>query len=82
MECDTCKWWNDFTKECHTPDDYNCCSYEEYRPYEFSEIEMKEHDKQIRKELINKMKSRFFHMVGTEFDNAIIEMERLAENMK
>lgn len=45
-----------------------------------TDFNMEEHDKRVRKELVDKMKSRFFHMVGTEFDNAILEMERLADN--
>lgn len=46
-------------------------------------------DKAIKEErnkaldgLVNKMKSRYFNMVGTQFDNAILEMEKLAELLK
>lgn len=47
-----------------------------------TEFNMEEHDREVRKDLVEKMKSRFFHMVGTEFDNAIIEMERLTDTLK
>lgn len=30
------------------------------------------------KDLCHKMRSRFFHQVGTQFDNAIIEIDRMA----
>ena len=33
-------------------------------------------------EIVNKMKSRYFHRIGTQFDNAILEMEKLAEKLK
>ncbi len=33
-------------------------------------------------ELINEMKSRYFHMIGNQFDNAILEMEKFAELLK
>ena len=33
-------------------------------------------------ELVSKMKREYFHNVGTQFDNAIIEMEKIAERMK
>lgn len=32
--------------------------------------------------LVNEMKSKYFHMVGTQFDNAILEMEIIAEELK
>lgn len=46
-------------------------------------------DKAIKEErnkaldgLVNKMKSRYFHRIGTQFDNAILEMEKIAERLK
>lgn len=33
-------------------------------------------------ELVNKMKNEYFHRVGTQFDNAILEMEKMAERLK
>ncbi len=42
---------------------------------------LKEHDEIVRQEFIDEMKSRFFHQVGTQFDNAILEMEKLAEHL-
>lgn len=36
---------------------------------------------EILDELVNKMKSRYLHMVGTQFDNAILEMEKMAEKL-
>lgn len=32
-------------------------------------------------ELVSKMKSEYFHRVGTQFDNAILEMEKMAEKL-
>ena len=47
---------------------------------------LKEHDEILKREvldeLVNKMKSRYFHMVGIQFDNAILEMENIAERLK
>lgn len=39
---------------------------------------LEEHDTKVRQEFVNEMKSRFFNKVGTQFDNAILEMEKLA----
>ena len=36
---------------------------------------------EVLDELVNEMKSRYFHMVGTQFDNAILEMEKIAEKL-
>lgn len=43
---------------------------------------IKEERNKALDELVNKMKSRYFHMVGTQFDNAILEMEKFAETLK
>ena len=43
---------------------------------------IKEERNKALDELVNKMKSRYFHMVGTQFDNAILEMEKFAEKLK
>ena len=32
--------------------------------------------------LVDKMKSEYFHMIGDQFDNAILEMEKFAEELK
>lgn len=37
---------------------------------------------EILDKLVDEMKSRYFHMVGTQFDNAILEMEKIAEKLK
>ena len=39
-------------------------------------------NEEILDKLVNKMKSRYFHTVGTQFDNAILEMEKIAEKLK
>ena len=46
-------------------------------------------DKAIREErnktldeLVKEMKNNYFHKVGTQFDNAILEMEKIAERLK
>ena len=39
---------------------------------------LEEHDAKVRKEFVNEMKEKFFHQVGTQFDEAILEMEKLA----
>lgn len=33
-------------------------------------------------ELINKMKDRYLHKIGVQFDNAIYEMEKIANEIK
>lgn len=33
-------------------------------------------------ELVDKMKKEYLHRVGTQFDNAIYEMEKMAERLK
>ena len=33
-------------------------------------------------ELVDKMKKEYFHRVGTQFDNAILEMEKIVERLK
>lgn len=33
-------------------------------------------------ELVEKMRSSYFHMVSTQFDNAILEVEKFAEGLK
>lgn len=33
-------------------------------------------------ELVTVMKNNYYHMVGTQFDNAIFEMEKIAERLK
>lgn len=33
-------------------------------------------------ELVREMESRYFHKVGNEFDNAILEMGKIAESLK
>lgn len=43
---------------------------------------IKEERGKVLDELVDKMKSRYFHMVGTQFDNAILEMEKIAEELK
>ena len=43
---------------------------------------IKEERNKALDELVDKMKSRYFHMVGTQFDNAILEMEKFAESLK
>ena len=43
---------------------------------------IKEERNRVLDELVNEMKSSYFHMVGTQFDNAILEMEKLAERLK
>lgn len=70
-KCVMCKSYGSWLK---------CSGCEQDDEYEEAEW-IKEHDAKIRKELVDKMKSRFFHMVGTEFDNAILEMERMAYQM-
>lgn len=43
---------------------------------------IKEERNKALDELVNKMKSRYFHRIGTQFDNAILEMEKIAERLK
>ena len=43
---------------------------------------IREERNRVLDELVNKMKSRYFNMVGTQFDNAILEMEKIAEKLK
>lgn len=43
---------------------------------------IKEERNKALDELVNKMKSRYFHRIGTQFDNAILEMEKSAERLK
>lgn len=43
---------------------------------------IKEERNKALDELVNKMKSRYFHRIGTQFDNAILEMEKMAELLK
>ena len=43
---------------------------------------IREERSRVLDELVNKMKSRYFNMVGTQFDNAILEMEKIAEKLK
>ena len=38
-------------------------------------------EKKVLDELVCKMKSEYFHRVGTQFDNAILEMEKMAEKL-
>lgn len=52
-------------------------------------VKERDADKAIKEErnkaldqLVNTMKSRYSHRVGTQFDNAIFEMEKLAERLK
>jgi hypothetical protein len=33
-------------------------------------------------ELVEKMRSSYFHMVSAQFDNAILEVEKFAEGLK
>lgn len=44
--------------------------------------EIREERNRVLDELIDRMKSRYFNMVGTQFDNAILEMEKIAEKLK
>ena len=39
-------------------------------------------ENKVLDELVSKMKKEYFHRVGTQFDNAILEMEKLAERLK
>lgn len=43
---------------------------------------IKEERNKVLDELVDRMKSRYFKMVGTQFDNAILEMEKFAEKLK
>jgi hypothetical protein len=43
---------------------------------------IKEERNKALDELVDKMKSEYFHRVGTQFDNAILEMEKFAESLK
>ena len=43
---------------------------------------IKEERNKALDELVNKMKSRYFHRIGTQFDNAILEMGKMAELLK
>ena len=43
---------------------------------------IKEERNKALDDLVNKMKSRYFHRIGTQFDNAILEMEKMAELLK
>lgn len=43
---------------------------------------IKEERNKVLEELIMEMKSNYFHKVGTQFDNAILEMEKIAEKLK
>ena len=38
-------------------------------------------EKQVLDELVSKMKKEYLHRVGTQFDNAIFEMEKIAEKL-
>lgn len=38
-------------------------------------------EKKVLDELVSKMKNEYLHMVGTQFDNAILEMEKIAEKL-
>ena len=40
---------------------------------------IREERNMVLDELVDRMKSRYFNMVGTQFDNAILEMEKIAE---
>ena len=39
-------------------------------------------ENKVLDELVSKMKKEYLHRVGTQFDNAILEMEKLAERLK
>lgn len=39
-------------------------------------------EEKVLDELVSKMKGGYLHRVGTQFDNAIYEMEKIAERMK
>lgn len=43
---------------------------------------IKEERNKALDELVTKMKSAYLHSVGTQFDNAILEMEKFAESLK
>lgn len=43
---------------------------------------IREERNKVLEELIVEMKSNYFHKVGTQFDNAILEMEKIAEKLK
>ena len=36
---------------------------------------------EVLDELVNEMKNEYLHRVGTQFDNAILEMEKMAEKL-
>ena len=38
-------------------------------------------EKKVLDELVSKMKNEYLHRVGTQFDNAILEMEKIAEKL-
>ena len=39
-------------------------------------------EKKVLDELVSKMKNEYLHRVGTQFDNAILEMEKMAEKLR
>ena len=39
-------------------------------------------ENKVLDELVSKMNKEYLHRVGTQFDNAIVEMEKLAERLK
>lgn len=43
---------------------------------------IREEKNRVLDELVEEMKSNYFHKVGTQFDNAILEMEKIAEKLK
>lgn len=43
---------------------------------------IREERNKVLDELVDRMKSKYFNMVGTQFDNAILEMEKYAEKLK
>lgn len=38
-------------------------------------------EKKVLDELVSKMKNEYLHRVGTQFDNAVLEMEKMAEKL-